>query len=99
MSRANDGQTGVLLTDQAVQLIIGPQMSRIREIRERLGLTQQQLADGIGCTQGNVGHYEKGQVLPTTRALVLKDFAASKGLALSMDQVLGLEPLPEAEET
>ncbi|WP_347614357.1 helix-turn-helix transcriptional regulator, partial [Comamonas thiooxydans] len=32
-------------------------MHNLKSIRERLGLTQQALADGLGCTQGNIGHY------------------------------------------
>lgn len=68
-------------------------MSRIKEIRERLKLTQSDFAEALGCTQGNVGHYERGQTLPPDRATTLIEFAAAKGLPLSMDQVYGLKPL------
>ena len=34
-------------------------MHNLKFIRERLCVTQQVLAEGIGCTQGNVGHYEQ----------------------------------------
>jgi transcriptional regulator with XRE-family HTH domain len=30
----------------------------IKRIRLCMGLTQQQFADMLGCSQGNVGHYE-----------------------------------------
>lgn len=35
-------------------------MNRIREIRERLGLTQEQLADRIGTTPQQISRLEKG---------------------------------------
>lgn len=70
-------------------------MSRIKEIRERLGLTQTELAEGIGCTQGNIGHYERGQVLLPDRAERLIDLAARQGLKLTLDQVYGRMPLPK----
>lgn len=69
-------------------------MSQIKAIRKQLGLTQVALAEGIGCTQGNVGHYESGQMLPPDRAKALIDFAATHGVTLTMGQVYGTEPLP-----
>ena len=69
-------------------------MSQIKAIRRQLGLTQVALAEGIGCTQGNVGHYESGQMLPPDRAKALIDFAATRGVTLTMGQVYGTEPLP-----
>lgn len=68
--------------------------NRIREIRERLGLTQEQFGQAIGCTQGNVGHYERGQLLMPDRAGRLIEFAASRGLELTLDQVYGRVALP-----
>ncbi len=73
-------------------------MSRIKEIRERLGMTQTEFAEGIGCTQGNVGHLERGQQLLQDRAERLIEFAATKGLPLTFDQVYGRVPLPDAPE-
>jgi putative transcriptional regulator len=72
-------------------------MSRIREIRERLGLTQEEFAKGLGCTQGNVGHYERGQVLLPDRAIRLVEFAHDHGLLLTLDIVYGRMPLPPEE--
>lgn len=69
-------------------------MSRIKEIRERLGLTQEEFGQAIGCTQGNVGHYERGQVLLPDRAARLIEFASQRGLSLTLDIVYGREPLP-----
>lgn len=69
-------------------------MNQVKAIRELLGVTQTTLGDGIGCTQANVGHYEKGQSVPVEAAKKLIDFAATKGVRLSLDQVYGLANLP-----
>lgn len=69
-------------------------MSLIKEIRERLGVTQTDLGRALGCTQGNIGHYERGQPLPVDKAERLIDFAASKRLTLSLDQIYGRKPIP-----
>ncbi|WP_062362263.1 helix-turn-helix domain-containing protein [Variovorax paradoxus] len=70
-------------------------MHHLKSIRERLGVTQQALADGIGCTQGNVGHYERGQMLPPNVATKLIAFAAARGLRIGYDHIYGDKPLPE----
>jgi putative transcriptional regulator len=62
-------------------------MNNIKLIRERLELTQSQLAEGMGCTQANVGHYEKGQSVPPDAARRLIDFAKTKAVELSFDDV------------
>jgi len=69
-------------------------MSTIKAIRERLGLSQLALGRGIGCTQGNIFHYERGQTLPPDAAKRVITFAAEHGLDLTMDQIYGLQPLP-----
>lgn len=70
-------------------------MSRIREIRERLQLTQAGLGEVLGCSQGNVGFYERGeQMLPPDRAMRLLEYAKPKGLVLTLDQVYGRKALP-----
>jgi putative transcriptional regulator len=73
-------------------------MSRILEIRKRLGLTQTELAEVLGCTQGNVGHYERGQLLRPDRASYLIAFAASRDLRLTMDHIYGSASLPALKE-
>lgn len=70
-------------------------MHNLKSIRERLGVTQQVLADGIGCTQGNVGHYERGQDFPTDRARLLIAFARARSVELSFDHIYGDAELPE----
>ena len=69
-------------------------MNNLKSIRERLGITQQAMADGIGCTQGNIGHYERGQTLPPDMARKVIDFSASKGLHITFDHVYGSAELP-----
>jgi putative transcriptional regulator len=70
-------------------------MSTIKAIRDRLGLTQTELAEGIGCTQGNVGHYEKGQTVPPDAAKRLIVFAASRGVAITYEDIYGPVRLPK----
>lgn len=70
-------------------------MNNLRSIRERLGVTQQVLADGIGCTQGNIGHYERGQTIPPDSARRLIAFAREHNVELSFDDVYG-EPAARA---
>lgn len=70
-------------------------MNEVKAIRIRLGLSQQDLGDGIGCTQTNIGHYERGQQLPPQMAQKLIEFAAQRGLQISFDHIYGVKPLPE----
>ena len=70
-------------------------MHNLKPIRERLGVTQQAMADGIGCTQGNIGHYERGQTLPPDMARKVIEFSASKGLVITFDHVYGDADPPE----
>lgn len=62
-------------------------MNTIKSIRERLGVTQAALAEGIGCTQGNVGHYERGQTVPPEMARKLIAFAATRGHRVTFDDI------------
>lgn len=72
-------------------------MHNLKSIRERLGVTQQALADGINCTQGNVGHYERGlHDFPTDRARLLIRFAKTHGLVIGFDHIYGNKALPKA---
>ena len=62
-------------------------MSNIKAIRTRLGVTQTELAKGIGCTQGNVVHYERGQGMPPDMARRLIDYAHSLGHVLTFNEI------------
>lgn len=37
------------------------QMNNLSQYRKKLGLTQEELAKAIGCTKGNISHYENGR--------------------------------------
>lgn len=62
----------------------------IRSIRERLALSQADLAKLLGCTQGNIGHYEvREQVMPPQVAQRLIFEAAVRGLRITYDDIYG----------
>ncbi|WP_183025656.1 helix-turn-helix transcriptional regulator [Variovorax sp. UMC13] len=62
-------------------------MHNLKSIRDRLGVTQQVLAGGIGCTQGNVANLEAGQALRPELAQKLVAFAKERGIELTFDDV------------
>lgn len=64
-------------------------MNRIKTIRERLQVTQAELAAGIGRSQGNVAFYEKGQTVPPDVARSLIMFARARGVQVTYDDVYG----------
>lgn len=70
-------------------------MHHLKAIRAELGITQQAMADGLGCSQGNVVHYERGQTLPPAMARKLIDFCATRGMTITFDHVYGDATLPE----
>jgi len=76
-------------------------MNHIKLIRERLGVTQASLAEAIGCTQGNVGHYEtRGQTVPPETAKRLISWAKSLGHVVTYEDIYGpadLSPDTSAE--
>lgn len=65
-----------------------------KSIRVLLGLSQADLATVLGCTQGNVSFYERGQTVSPDVAKRLIDFALTKGFSLSYDHVYGAAALP-----
>ena len=71
-------------------------MNRIRELRERLGLSQAALAAELGMTQGNVSFYERGQTVLPQVAGQLIAVAKAHGLDIGYDHVYGALPLPNA---
>lgn len=74
-------------------------MTTIKTIRKLLRLSQAALGEGIGCTQANVWQLESnGQELRIELANRLIDFAESRGLAITLDQIYGRAPLPELVE-
>lgn len=71
-------------------------MNPIKAIRERLGITQAELAIGMGCSQSNVSFYEKGQTVPPPAAKALMALASARGLVVTFDHIYGGAELPEA---
>jgi len=70
-------------------------MNTVRAIRQRLGVKQAELATALGVSQGNVSFIERGvQEIQPDAARLLVAFAREKDLAITLDQVYGLEPLP-----
>lgn len=72
-------------------------MHAFKAIRLRLGVTQQVMASGIGCSQGNVANYERGQTLPPEMARKVIDYAVQLGLQITFDHVYAATPLPEGQ--
>lgn len=65
-------------------------MNRIKRIREQLGVTQAAIAKGMGCTQGNVAHYEnRDQTVPPAAASRLIAYARSLGHVVTYDDIYG----------
>ena len=63
----------------------------IKRIRLCMGLTQQQFADMLGCSQGNVGHYElRDQMVPPEMARKLIAEAAKRGSRVSYEDIYGV---------
>jgi|GEM_PF-567267 len=75
--------------EQCATQLASSAISSIRVIRERLGVTQTALADGMGCTQGNVGHYERGQTIPPDAAKRLIVYAADLGHLVTYEEIYG----------
>lgn len=74
-------------------------MSNIKIIRTRLGVTQTELAKGIGCTQGNVAHYERGQGMPPDVAKRLIGYAHGLGHVLTFNDIYMSELEPAIANT
>jgi putative transcriptional regulator len=62
----------------------------IKRIRLCMGMTQQQFADMLGCSQGNVGHYElRDQMVPPEMARKLIAEAAKRGSRVTYEDIYG----------
>jgi putative transcriptional regulator len=69
-------------------------MGTFKDIRERLGLTQGEMAEALGCSQGNVSLLDRGQTVLPDMAKKLIAFAATKGVVLTYEDVYGPVRLP-----
>lgn len=75
-------------------------MANLKSIRARLGLSQSELGDIMGCVQGNITAYEREvnpRPIPQRRAAMLIASAKERGLHITFDHVYGDAPLPSAE--
>lgn len=76
-----------------------PQPNLIKEIRLRMGLTQQQFGEMLGRTQGNVGHYEsRDQMFPPEVAKKLIFEAAVRGHRVTYEDIYGKVDAPVAKQ-
>jgi putative transcriptional regulator len=67
----------------------------IKRIRLCMGLTQQQFADMLGCSQGNIGHYEtRDQIVPPDMARKLIAEAAKRGSRVTYEDIYGVVTEP-----
>ena len=69
-------------------------MSRFSDIRALLGMTQQEMAQVLGCVQSNVSFLDRGQTITAEVAAKLISAARVMGIALTFDHVYGASPLP-----
>lgn len=69
-------------------------MRPIQIIRSRLGVSQSEMAEALGCRQNNVSLYERGQAIPPGVAARLIEFAAQRGLRITYDHVYGGSDVP-----
>jgi len=66
------------------------QPNLLKQIRLRMGLTQQEFADMLGITQGNVGHYElREQTMMPDGARRLIQEAAKRGHRVTYEDIYG----------
>ena len=66
-------------------------MTNLQRIRKAKGMSQKELADALGVTQGTISAWESGRWNPTIERVR----AAAKVLCVTVDELIG-EPLEEA---
>ncbi len=69
-------------------------MSRFLEIRTLLGMTQQEMAEVLGCVQSNVSFLDRGQTITPEVAGKLVEAGRALGVALTFDHIYGHGQLP-----
>lgn len=74
-------------------------MSIIRQLRKRAGMTQQELAEQIGHTDGWINHLENGRRLNFTFEDGVKMAHLFRISPEALDQALKTGIIPEAETT
>lgn len=62
-------------------------MSAFKDIRDRLQITQAEIAAALEMSQSNVSFYERGQTVPPHVASKLIEFAKTRGVELTYDDI------------
>ena len=74
------------------------QPNLLKKIRLRMNMTQQEFADMLGVSQGNVGHYElREQTMPPDGARKLIHEAAIRGHWVTYEDIYGVVDEPVAK--
>ena len=68
-------------------------MNRIKQLRNELNITQQELADKINCAKCTIAMYENGKRKPSIKVL----FKLSKIFDCSIDYILGKSSVRSTE--
>jgi putative transcriptional regulator len=72
------------------KMIVASNVNKIKLLRAKLGLTQKAMACGLGCSQGNLSHYEsRNQTVPPYMADRMIAFAQTKGIRIGFDDIYG----------
>ena len=66
---------------------------RLRELRARLDLTQDEVAQRVGCHESAISRWESGSRLPSCQDLI----ELSRVYRVSCDALLGVEEIPVAD--
>ena len=68
--------------------ICGMKTNNIKEVRERLGMSQASFAEAIGVSQGNISHYEcqRQDVSPDVARRIIAA-ARKHGVSVSFDNI------------
>ena len=69
-------------------IIAGMRTNNIKQVRERLGLSQASFAEAIGVSQGNISHYEcqRQDVSPDVARRIIAA-AQERGVSVSFDDI------------
>ncbi|HAK1937783.1 TPA: helix-turn-helix transcriptional regulator [Salmonella enterica] len=63
-------------------------MNRLKELRQLAGMTQTELAEAMGLSQGAIAHYEKGfRGMKAMRIQKLLGILSEKGVACTFEDV------------
>lgn len=67
----------------------------MKDLRAKLGLTQQEVADAVGVTKSTIGQYENGEYIPDAKKL----YKLAKLFNVSSDYIIGLTEVKTTDTT